>query len=615
MLATRNIKLGCILILISLNYLSAFYNLGPLGPGNLKYTGSPLIQPQVIESSNGKLDLSLSVAQYNYKGYISFTTRAYYYNGIGSIPGPTIKVKPGDTLTITLTNNLSGSTATNNSNMNMDNMFHGPDVTNLHTHGLHVDPNEDSIFKLASPGQTITYKLIIPTDHAPGLHWYHSHKHGSSALQVMGGLFGAIVIDPIASQNIPSQFSTWSRIVLLFQHFSTETKNTTDDPFRVRTYTSLQTSTGDTLAPNFQFENAQVKDIYLVNGQFQPTYSMKANVPVIFDMVHSSGDHYLELEIRDAINAGNSACTITLIAYDGVYFTEARSVAYNIMVPGQRTSAVITCSTPGTYYFQTYANDVMRYKVMDDEIRFNQNLLTLVVTAGDSTATAIPSLSSIVRPAYLNDLRTVTPKSSWEISVDQDGAGNYMWFGIGKDCTIQTFGRGTANVGYQASTTCKYSAFPGQLTNTGTYRHTGTVGTVEQLKIWGRGASPHTIHIHVNHFQIINHASGNNGEDDYLRYYGAAGDWRDTVPALEGYVTTRYTLNQFEGEIVLHCHFLAHEDMGMMATFYAGSKSCNYPDTCKASPVDGTNEASSESSWLNISGATVLISLLIALIC
>jgi FtsP/CotA-like multicopper oxidase with cupredoxin domain len=43
--------------------------------------------------------------------FISFTTRAYYVNGRGSIPGPTLRAKPGDLVTVTLINYLDDTGA------------------------------------------------------------------------------------------------------------------------------------------------------------------------------------------------------------------------------------------------------------------------------------------------------------------------------------------------------------------------------------------------------------------------------------------------------------------------------------------------------------------------
>jgi hypothetical protein len=48
----------------------------------------------------------------------------------------------------------------------------------------------------ASPGEKLIFTATVLDGHLPGLHWYHSNILGSSALQVMGGLFGAIIIEP-----------------------------------------------------------------------------------------------------------------------------------------------------------------------------------------------------------------------------------------------------------------------------------------------------------------------------------------------------------------------------------------------------------------------------------
>jgi hypothetical protein len=73
------------------------------------------------------------------------------------------------------------------------NEVHTPNSSNVHTHGLHIDPNIDSVFVEIRPGDTYTYYYKIPDNHAPGLHWYHSHQHGSSQMTVMGGLWVCVV--------------------------------------------------------------------------------------------------------------------------------------------------------------------------------------------------------------------------------------------------------------------------------------------------------------------------------------------------------------------------------------------------------------------------------------
>src|SRR6266508_4566801 len=73
-------------------------------------------------------------------GADTLTTRAYRQaGGTFSIPGPTIKMIPGNTYVLTLKNLLPYSTASA-----VENDFKDPNITNLHTHGLHVSPMSPS---------------------------------------------------------------------------------------------------------------------------------------------------------------------------------------------------------------------------------------------------------------------------------------------------------------------------------------------------------------------------------------------------------------------------------------------------------------------------------------
>jgi FtsP/CotA-like multicopper oxidase with cupredoxin domain len=37
-----------------------------------------------------------------------------------------------------------------------------------------------------------------------GTHWYHPHFHGSTTLQVVGGAFGMLLVDPADDCDLPS---------------------------------------------------------------------------------------------------------------------------------------------------------------------------------------------------------------------------------------------------------------------------------------------------------------------------------------------------------------------------------------------------------------------------
>jgi len=249
-------------------------------------------------------------------------------------------------------------------------------------------------------------------------------------------LFGAIIVDPSSDINMPQELLTWTHVVLEFQHFATKSINTHSDPFTVRTYTDLIRLSGDKLNPNFSFINQNVQDIYYVNGQFQPIYKMQAGTNIIFDMVNAVGDHTIEIEIRSQIGGGSTACTMNLLAIDGVYLSSARQVTYVVMVQSQRASISVNCPSAGTYYLQTNADLASRPGVAATEARFNQNLVTLKVSGGSGGASSVPNLSQIKRPSYLSDLTKVTPAAKWSVSVEQPQRADVMWLGQGKTAKL-----------------------------------------------------------------------------------------------------------------------------------------------------------------------------------
>jgi FtsP/CotA-like multicopper oxidase with cupredoxin domain len=78
----------------------------------------------------------------------------------GTIPGPTLEVKPGDTLSILLVNDLP-----RNPPNERDNHFpYDENSLNLHTHGLTVSPlgMSDNIFREMKPGTTNLIQIDIP---------------------------------------------------------------------------------------------------------------------------------------------------------------------------------------------------------------------------------------------------------------------------------------------------------------------------------------------------------------------------------------------------------------------------------------------------------------------
>ncbi|CAM9221681.1 unnamed protein product, partial [Hapterophycus canaliculatus] len=106
----------------------------------------------------------------------------------GAVPGPTLRVKPGDRLVVNLWNDLGlpeGAPP-------VGKVEAWPNVTNIHVHGLHVSPSGigDNIYRRAGPGDALEYIYDLPSDHYPGIFYYHPHfgEHESSSVSWSYGL-------------------------------------------------------------------------------------------------------------------------------------------------------------------------------------------------------------------------------------------------------------------------------------------------------------------------------------------------------------------------------------------------------------------------------------------
>lgn len=115
------------------------------------------------------------------------------YNG--ELLPPTVRVRPGDTVRMNVDNQLICDQAKFPERCKDDKPV--LNVTNLHSHGLWVSPtgNSDNVLLSIKPGVKFQYEYNVPLDHPSGLYWYHPHTHGSTAIQVSGGMGGALIIE------------------------------------------------------------------------------------------------------------------------------------------------------------------------------------------------------------------------------------------------------------------------------------------------------------------------------------------------------------------------------------------------------------------------------------
>jgi FtsP/CotA-like multicopper oxidase with cupredoxin domain len=102
------------------------------------------------------------------------------------IPGPTLIVSEGDTITVALTNNLPAAAG------NTSILFPGFQVTT--TGGV-----PGLLTREAAPGATVSYQFVAGS---PGTHSYYSGTQGD--LQVEMGLYGAVIVLPTKTSTFAS---------------------------------------------------------------------------------------------------------------------------------------------------------------------------------------------------------------------------------------------------------------------------------------------------------------------------------------------------------------------------------------------------------------------------
>jgi L-ascorbate oxidase len=153
-----------------------------------------------LNPGGNSTSITLNVQKGSYRIY-NPSTNAYdmvsmrSYNGCPT--GPTISIKPGATLRLTLNNKLKTNDPPDTCPPNPDHSVpHCFNHTNIHTHGLHISPSDpaDNVLREVLPGDRWNYTYKIPSTHPAGTFWYHAHLHGSTAIDVASGMAGVLIV-------------------------------------------------------------------------------------------------------------------------------------------------------------------------------------------------------------------------------------------------------------------------------------------------------------------------------------------------------------------------------------------------------------------------------------
>lgn len=349
-------------------------------------TGADLTEPEVLRSRDGFLQVRLEAAE----SRLSVAGReatVYGYNA--SLPGPTLRLRPGDRLQVNLVNRLETA-------------------TNLHVHGLHVSPqgNGDNVFVTVEPGESFDYDYQLPEDHPPGVYWYHPHHHGMVADQIFRGLYGAIIVEE------PDPIPVTRERVLVVADINLD-------------------GSGQVVQPSAMSRMlGREGDLVLVNGQAAPRMTARPGERERWRIINACSARYLRLRLD------GQDCE--LLGIDSGRFPEPRPVDEIVLAPGNRADLLVT-SRAGSTAWETDSVERGSMGMMSSPGDLSRDVGPLATFRVEgATAPALPAVSA--QPAS-DDLRDIEPTRSRRITfaMGMGGMGGMGMGGGGSDALGMSF--------------------------------------------------------------------------------------------------------------------------------------------------------------------------------
>lgn len=507
-------------------------------PSYKTYAEKDFKNPEEITSNNGVLTTTLTV-KYGDNNIAGCPVHLRSYNG--KLVGPTLRVKPGDTIRINLINDLPPQDHPDNHQTNQqtdggcsyemetetNNEPHNFNVTNFHTHGLHVSPSgcSDNVLRVmkprakeGEPAKEYMIEVKVPDDHPTGTYWYHAHLHGSTALQVSSGMAGALIVEDKEEDKIP------------------EIKDAEEKIFVVQQIVYNQKGEIEDYEPFVPTGWKHSKRHVTINGQIVPIIKMRPGEVQRWRFIHAGIRESIQLELR------NDRVQIPLheIAVDGIALGKLDSWKNSPveLEPGYRSDVLIKAE-------MLPENQTKQVYLLSDKARTSResllgvaetgSILAKVIVQGEPMDMKLPSDDQLATFKAKNAPKDIQPS---EIT----GKRQEVIFSIIEDDTKKTLYR-VNNAPFNPENVREL--------------------TLDKVESWDLETSSdsnslgytHPFHIHVNPFQVDR--KDPNGNTERI--------WRDTLLIKKDEPQTVYSrYTRFTGKFVLHCHILDHEDQGMM---------------------------------------------------
>ena len=259
--------------------------------------GRPFAQPPVLRSRHGVLATTLTVTPTTYRvAGTPILGKAYDRSFIG----PTMRLRPGDTIRLRFRNELA-------------------QPTNIHFHGFHTSPSgiSDNVLRVIPAHSTQPVVVKVPPDMAPGTYWYHSHEHGSSEVQVMDGLSGVIVVTG-ETRLLPGRL-----------------RGITERVFALK---DLQAKDGAAVTENLDSGAATTRT---VNGEVDPHVAIRPGETQLWRLANISADIWYRLR-ADGLR-------FAVVGEDANPTARVATTRTLLLPPGKRYDVLVQGPRRGTY--------------------------------------------------------------------------------------------------------------------------------------------------------------------------------------------------------------------------------------------------------------------------
>lgn len=340
----------------------------PTGTARPGATTHPEPGPAELRSSDGLLRATL-VVRPELIAHGAGSRWALTVNG--RTPGPTLRLRPGDRLQLTIDNQTGHS-------------------TNLHTHGLRVSPegNSDNPFIEIKDGERFEYDIQLPRDHPGGTFWYHPHLHHHVAEQLFAGFFGPIVVEDDVDA-LPALATARDRLVLLHD-------------------TRIGSTEAAVIGASPMDQRMGRQGEVLVNGERQPVFRAEAGRLERWRVLNASSSRFYRLTL--------DAHPFHVIATDAGRLAAPREAAELALVPGERLELLVQPKTAGAYSLRTLATSRGSMGMAGGAITTPESQLATFEVAGSASPASLPATL-----AALEDLRTLPQPRTREVVFSMQG--------------------------------------------------------------------------------------------------------------------------------------------------------------------------------------------------